>query len=101
MGANEKHASKKKTTTTSASSGWSVRDSSTGRFTDVRASEPKAHEASPSVSDTAPHERRRPGRLSGRFVVGSDFFEPMSADDLREFFGERDFSSTRMLCSGG
>lgn len=89
MGAREKNASKKKTTATTASPGkWSVRDASTGLFGDVRTGEPEAHDPPRSIANTSPRALRRPGRLSGRFVVGPEFFDPMSADDLREFFGE-------------
>ncbi|KVK56107.1 hypothetical protein BCY90_01260 [Agrobacterium deltaense] len=45
---------------------------------------------SESKSGSVPHEKRRrvPGRFKGVLVVGPEFFEPLTEDELKEFATE-------------
>lgn len=45
---------------------------------------------SESKSRSVPHEKRRrvPGRFKGVLVVGPEFFEPLTEDELKEFATE-------------
>lgn len=68
-------------------------ETNTGRFLEVKASsgKPLGTRMEPLASKALTPERqpaptpRRPGRMKGRFVVGSEFFEPLTDAELREF----------------
>jgi hypothetical protein len=40
------------------------------------------------TSASQPKEARTPGRFKGRLVVGPEFFEPLSDEELRELTAE-------------
>lgn len=78
------------------SGGFVARSADTGRFLEVKAASGKffGSRMEPTASKTPAPEKdpaavpRRPGRMKGRFVIGPEFFEPLTDAELREFYGE-------------
>lgn len=80
--------SEPKSASQAAGSGaWIARDAKSGRFVEVTTTNRHpATTARERIKDVSGNERR-PGRFKGVLVVGPEFFEPMSEEDLAELNG--------------
>lgn len=65
---------------------WIARDAKSGRFVEVKSARtsPSAVVIERVPSNNRKIDERRPGRFRGQLVIGPEFFEPLSDDDLAE-----------------
>lgn len=69
------------------SEAWIARDAKSGRFVEVKSANRRLSTSVLERTMNASGDERRPGRFKGVLVVGREFFEPLSEDDLAELNG--------------
>ena len=64
---------------------WVARDSKSGQFVEIKSSKGRFRGAAQEGDhDGGANNTRRPGRVKGTLVVGPEFFEPLTDEELQE-----------------